>query len=100
VRDRAQYLTELDERRTAILKSIEEQGKLDDALRSAIGKAETKQALEDFYLPFKPSTWTRERSSAWRAEGAEAEILTETLAWHLDRAVPRWSSICPIASRA
>src|SRR6188472_4256991 len=40
VRDRAQYLTEFDERRTAILKSIEEQGKLDDALRSSIDSAE------------------------------------------------------------
>src|SRR5512138_185319 len=44
VRDRAQYLTELDERRTAILKSIDEQGKLDDALRTAINAAATKQA--------------------------------------------------------
>jgi uncharacterized protein len=59
VRDRAQYLTELDERRTAILKSIEEQGKLDDALRSAINAAETKQALEDLYLPYKPKRRTR-----------------------------------------
>src|SRR5690348_3302615 len=47
VRDRAQYLTELDERRTAILESIEDQGKLDDALRTAINGAETKQVLED-----------------------------------------------------
>src|SRR6188768_703929 len=47
VRDRAQYLGELDDRRTAILKSIEEQGKLDDALRTAINGAETKQTLED-----------------------------------------------------
>src|SRR3954454_13092675 len=53
VRDRAQYLTELGERRTAILKSIDEQGKLDDALRAAIDGAETKQTLEDLYLPFK-----------------------------------------------
>jgi uncharacterized protein len=52
VRDRAQYLTELDDRRTAILKSIDEQGKLDDALRTAINGAETKQALEDLYLPY------------------------------------------------
>ena len=59
VRDRAQYLTELDERRTAILKSIEEQGKLDDALRAAINGAETKQALEDLYLPYKPKRRTR-----------------------------------------
>src|SRR5690349_10906980 len=59
VRDRAQYLSELDERRVAILESIESQGKLDDALRAAIDAAETKQALEDLYLPFKPKRRTR-----------------------------------------
>src|SRR5687768_12760385 len=59
VRDRAQYLTELNDRRVAILKSIEDQGKLDDALRSAIDAAATKQALEDLYLPFKPKRRTR-----------------------------------------
>src|SRR5829696_10495681 len=59
VRNRAQYLTELDERRAAILKSIDEQGKLDDVLRSAIDRAETKQALEDLYLPYKPKRRTR-----------------------------------------
>ena len=59
VRDRAQYLTELDERRTAILKSIEEQGKLDDTVRAAITGAETKQALEDLYLPYRPKRRTR-----------------------------------------
>jgi protein Tex len=59
VRDRAQYLTELEERRAAILKSVDEQGKLDDALKSAILRAVTKQALEDLYLPFKPKRRTR-----------------------------------------
>src|SRR3954449_10577264 len=54
VRDRAQYLTELDDRRTAILKSIEEQGKLTPELSTRINGAESKQALEDLYLPFKP----------------------------------------------
>src|SRR3954463_12131148 len=46
-RDRAQYLRELAERRAAILKSISEQGKLDDALKARIDAADTKQALED-----------------------------------------------------
>src|SRR4030095_11040442 len=54
VRDRAPYHTQLDDRRAAILKSIEEQGKLDDALRAAITAVQTKQALEDLYLPYKP----------------------------------------------
>src|SRR5579884_2198833 len=47
VRDRAQYLRELDERRAVILKSIEEQGKLDPALAARIQAADTKQSLED-----------------------------------------------------
>ena len=59
VRDRAEYLKELEERRAAILKSIDEQGKLDPELRARIDGAETKQALEDLYLPYKPKRRTR-----------------------------------------
>ncbi len=59
VRERAEYLREMEDRRVAILKSIDEQGKLDDALRTSILCAETKQALEDLYLPFKPKRRTR-----------------------------------------
>ncbi|MBY5994020.1 Tex family protein [Ferrimonas balearica] len=53
------YLRELSERRGAILKSIEEQGKLTDALRAAIEGADTKTALEDLYLPYKPKRRTK-----------------------------------------
>jgi protein Tex len=59
VRDRAAYLEELEERRAVIVASIEEQGKLDDALRARIEAAQTKQALEDLYLPFRPRRRTR-----------------------------------------
>lgn len=59
VQERSAYLTELEDRRTAILKSVDEQGKLDDALAAAIRRADTKQALEDLYLPFKPKRRTR-----------------------------------------
>jgi uncharacterized protein len=59
VRERAEYLTELEERRAAVLKSIDEQGKLDDALKARIVAAQTKQALEDLYLPYKPKRRTR-----------------------------------------
>ncbi|MGH7444841.1 MAG: Tex family protein [Longimicrobiales bacterium] len=59
VRDRTAYLRELEERRAAVLKSIEDQGKLDDALRARIHAAPTKQALEDLYLPYKPKRRTR-----------------------------------------
>ena len=75
VRDRAQYLTELDERRAAILKSIEDQGKLDDALRTAIDSAETKQALEDLYLPYKPKRRTRATIARERGLEPLAELL-------------------------
>ena len=59
VRDRAAYLGELEERRSTILASIEEQGKLDDALRARIEAAATKQELEDLYLPYRPKRRTR-----------------------------------------
>ena len=59
VRERAEYLRELDERRAAVLKSIEEQGKLTDDLRARLLAATTKQAVEDLYLPFKPKRRTR-----------------------------------------
>ncbi|HEX4682113.1 MAG TPA: Tex family protein [Gemmatimonadaceae bacterium] len=59
VRDRAQYLRELAERRAAVLDSIAQQGKLDDVLKARIEGAATKQTLEDLYLPYKPKRRTR-----------------------------------------
>ncbi len=53
------YLRELAERRVAVLKGIDEQGKLTDLLRAAIAQAQTKQALEDLYLPFKQKRRTK-----------------------------------------
>jgi len=53
------YLRELTDRREAILKSIEEQGKLTPELRAAIEAAPTKQELEDLYLPYKPKRRTK-----------------------------------------
>src|ERR1035437_478065 len=53
------YLRELWERREAILKSIEEQGKLTTELTAAILAAPTKQELEDLYLPFKQKRRTK-----------------------------------------
>ncbi len=57
--ERLFYLRELEVRRAAVLASIEEQGKLTDALRAGIEAAATKQAVEDLYLPFKPKRRTR-----------------------------------------
>jgi uncharacterized protein len=56
---RLAYLRELEERREAVLKSIDEQGKLTPDLRAAIEAAPTKQELEDLYLPYKPKRRTK-----------------------------------------
>jgi protein Tex len=56
---RLSYLRELEERRAAVLKSIEEQGKLTPELSAAINAAPTKQELEDLYLPFKQKRRTK-----------------------------------------
>ena len=53
------YLRELHERREAVRKSIDEQGKLTPALSAAIDAAATKQDLEDLYLPYKPKRRTK-----------------------------------------
>src|SRR5690349_6406494 len=57
--ERLAYLRELEERRTAILDSVREQGKLEAELETAIRQAETKAALEDLYLPYKPKRRTK-----------------------------------------
>lgn len=56
---RLTYLRELEERRAAVLASIDEQGKLSDELRNDILGADTKSRLEDLYLPYKPKRRTR-----------------------------------------
>ncbi len=57
--ERLRYLRELDERRAAILASIEEQGKLTPELTREINLAETKTRLEDLYLPYKQKRRTK-----------------------------------------
>ncbi|WP_199671971.1 Tex family protein [Pseudooceanicola sediminis] len=57
--DRLSYLRELEDRRAAIVKSIETQDKMTDALATSIAKAETKAQLEDIYLPYKPKRRTK-----------------------------------------
>ncbi|HNX26106.1 MAG TPA: Tex family protein [Phycisphaerae bacterium] len=59
IRDRLDQLQELDKRRQAILKSIQEQGKLTGELEAKIQAAETMNILEDIYLPYKPKRRTR-----------------------------------------
>jgi uncharacterized protein len=59
LQERLTYLRELEDRRTAVLNSIREQGKLDDALQAAILAADSKGRLEDIYLPYKPKRRTK-----------------------------------------
>ncbi|AKD39025.1 transcriptional accessory protein [Pasteurella multocida subsp. multocida OH4807] len=56
---RLMYLRELEDRRQTILKSIEEQGKLTDELRTQIQQVQSKTELEDLYLPYKPKRRTK-----------------------------------------
>ena len=57
--ERLTYLRDLEDRRSAILASIEEQGKLTPELKAEIEDAETKQRLEDLYLPYKQKRRTK-----------------------------------------
>ena len=57
--ERLRYLRELEERRSTILTSIEEQGKLSAELKKEIDEADTKTRLEDLYLPYKPKRRTK-----------------------------------------
>jgi len=59
IRDRLNQLMELDKRREAILKSLEERGQLTDELKEKILSAETMVVLEDIYLPYRPKRRTR-----------------------------------------
>ncbi|MEQ9098628.1 MAG: Tex family protein [Imperialibacter sp.] len=69
IRDRIGQLRDLDKRREAILKSIDEQGKLTDELKAQIDAAETMSSLEDIYLPYKPKR--RTRATIAREKGLE-----------------------------
>ncbi|MDQ0379551.1 uncharacterized protein FB470_003545 [Amycolatopsis thermophila] len=73
--DRLRYLRELDERRAAILESIDSQGKLTEELAEQIRAADTKARLEDIYLPYKP----KRRTKAQIAREAGLEPLADGL---------------------
>jgi protein Tex len=75
LQERLTYLRELEERRAAVLKSIEEQGKMTPALRQSLEAADTKQLLEDLYLPFRP----KRRTKAQIAREAGLDVLAAAL---------------------
>src|SRR5271165_2828709 len=78
---RLAYLREMEDRRTTILESIREQGKLDAALEAKILEADTKARLEDIYLPFKP----KRRTKAQIARENGLEPLAVALISHPER---------------
>ncbi|WP_282695883.1 Tex family protein [Streptomyces sp. CC208A] len=83
--ERLRYLRELEDRRTAVLDSVREQGRLTEELQARILAADTKARLEDIYLPFKPKRRTkaqiaREAGLAPLAEGLLADPSVEPAA--------------------
>jgi uncharacterized protein len=73
--ERLIYLRELESRRAAIHRSIDEQGKLTDGLTAAIMGAATKAELEDIYLPFKPKRRTKAEIARERGLGPLVEAI-------------------------
>ncbi|MES2709160.1 MAG: Tex family protein [Verrucomicrobiota bacterium] len=69
IRDRLVQLAELDSRRTAILKSLEERNLLTDYLKTALAKADTMARLEDIFAPYRPKR--RTRATIAREKGLE-----------------------------
>ena len=72
---RLSYLRELRDRKVAVCKAIDEQGKLTPALMAAIHNAATKQEVEDIYLPFK----LKRRTKGQLAREAGLEPLADAL---------------------
>jgi len=84
IRDRVLQLRELAKRKEAILKSIEEQGKLSPELKAKVEDAETMSKLEDIYLPYKPKR--RTKATIAREKGLEplAEQVFEQKSFNLE----------------
>ena len=80
--ERLKYLRGLEDRKTQILASIEDQGKLTADLKKKIEEAETMVAVEDLYLPFRPKRKTRASMAKERGLEplADTILLQETLA--------------------
>ena len=77
IQERLAYYRELEERRSTILKSIDEQGKLTEELKAKIEACGSKTTLEDLYLPYKPKR--RTRAMIAREKGLEplAELIVQ-----------------------
>ncbi|MDQ0418423.1 uncharacterized protein J2Z48_002615 [Croceifilum oryzae] len=82
VEERFRYLTQMNQRRKEILRTIEEQGKLTEELQAKIETVTKLQELEDLYLPYRPKRKTR--ASVARERGLEplTRILASTRDLH------------------
>jgi hypothetical protein len=90
--ERLTYLRDLEDRRVAIVASIDEQGKLTPELRAEVMNAETKQRLEDLYLPYKqkaPDQGADRPRSRHRAAGAGPAGRPEPDAGSRSREIPQ-----------
>jgi uncharacterized protein len=81
VKERMEQLVALDDRRSAIVKSLEERKLMTDVLRAKIEKAETMNSLEDIFAPFRPKRRTRatiakEKGLEPLADFIEANLMT------------------------
>lgn len=88
--DRLRYLRELEDRRAAILKSIEEQEKLTPELANDINAAETKNTLEDLYLPYKPKRRTKGQIAIEAGLQPLAEALLEDPTLNPEEEAPKF----------
>ena len=77
--DRLDYVIRLDERKEAVLKSIEEQGFLTDEIKESVDKAETMTEVEDIYRPYKPKRKTRATVAVAKGLQPLADIIWEQL---------------------
>lgn len=87
------YLRELDDRKQTILKSIESQGKLSDELRLQITQTQTKTALEDLYLPFKPKRRTKGQIALEAGLGELADFLWNETDYNLEQSCTKYLNL-------
>ncbi len=90
IKDTYQKITELDKRRDAVLKIIDEQGKLTDDLRRKLEAADSLTELEDLYLPYKQKRKTRATIAIERGLEPLANLIIAQRETNLERAAQRY----------
>ena len=75
--ERLNYLRNLEEKKTSVMASIEEQGKLTDDLKNKILAAETLVVVEDLYRPYRPKRKTRASVAKEKGLDGLADLIRE-----------------------